>query len=293
MFKKIVVLVALAASTMGVTFAQQSNNFNFPIDKFDFGVINEGEQATHTFEFYNTGKDTILLKQENVRASCGCTTPSFSTDAILPGQKGVITASFNSSGRPGVFQKTVTVYYKDEIVKMLNIKGIVEPITAAPAPNQTQAPAPAAHTDGSHAHAPAHVDDKKSAKIVLEKHAVNYGKIERSQKGVYSMKITNAGKDTLFISKSASACSCTSFKLKKEKAVDEITYVLPGKTARLEITYSPAADGYNRDIITLYTNDPANARVSIPLEAEVVESLQQKNMLQEGGNNGGAPFSNK
>lgn len=127
MFKKIVFLVALAASTMSVTMAQQSNNFNFPIDKFDFGVVNEGDKARHTFEFFNTGKDTILLKSENVRASCGCTTPSFSTDAILPGQKGVITAEFNSQGRPGTFQKTITVYYKEEIVKMLNIKGIVEP----------------------------------------------------------------------------------------------------------------------------------------------------------------------
>jgi hypothetical protein len=289
MFKKIVFAVALAASTMSVTFAQQSNNFNFPIDKFDFGVITEGEKARHTFEFFNTGKDTILLKAENVRASCGCTTPSFSTDAILPGQKGVITAEFNSQGRPGTFQKTVTVYYKEEVVKMLNIKGIVEPATAAPVQDQTQSTAHThTHSDGS-THTHAADTDKKGAKIILEKHAINYGKIERSQKGVYSMKITNAGKDTLFISKAVAACSCTSFKLKKEKSTDEITYILGGKSARLEITYSPATDGYNRDIITLYTNDAANARVAIALESEIVESLQQKNMLQE-GSNGGAPF---
>jgi len=278
MFKKIVVLAALAASTMSVTIAQQSANFNFPVDKFDFGVINEGEKARHTFEFFNTGKDTIRLSSENVRASCGCTTPSFSTDAIAPGQKGVITAEFNSQGRPGTFQKTVTVYYKEEIVKMLNIKGIVEPATAKPADTT--------------AHKPTEAELKKGAKIVLEKHAVNYGKMERNKSGVYSMKITNAGKDTLFISKAVTACSCASFKLKKEKATDEVTYILGGKSARLEITYNPAADGYNRDIITLYTNDASNARVAIALESEVVESLQQKNMLQEGGT-GAAPFSTK
>ena len=276
MFKKIVVLVALAASSMSVTFAQQSNNFNFPIDKFDFGVINEGEKARHTFEFFNTGKDTIRLSAENVRASCGCTTPSFSTDAIAPGQKGVITAEFNSQGRPGTFQKTVTVYYKEEVVKMLNIKGIVEPLTAKPVDTT--------------AHKPTEAELKKGAKIVLEKHDINYGKIERSQKGVYSMKITNAGKDTLFISKSVIACSCASFKLKKEKSTEELTYILGGKSARLEVTYYPAADGYNRDIITLYTNDASNARLAIALEAEIVESLQQQNMLKEGGS-GGAPFS--
>lgn len=270
MLKKIIVFLALGASTLSVTFAQQSNNFQFPIDKFDFGVINEGEKARHTFEFFNTGKDTILLKSENVRASCGCTTPSFSTDPILPGQKGVITAEFNSQGRPGTFQKTVTVYYKDEVVKMLNIKGSVETVPAEVV-------------------APTESELKKSAKITVEKTTINYGKIERSQKGVYSMKISNHGKDTLFITKSAIACSCAQFKLKKEKSTEVVNYVLAGKSAVLEVTYFPAADGYNRDIMTLFTNDPANPRIAIILESEVVESLQEKNMLQEGGGN--APFS--
>jgi hypothetical protein len=273
MLKKIIVFTALVASTLSVTLAQQSNNFKFPIDKFDFGVVNEGDKARHTFEFFNTGKDTILLTSANVRASCGCTTPSFSTDAILPGQKGVITAEFNSQGRPGTFQKTITVTYKDEVVKMLNIKGIVEPIPAAAA-----AVVP-----------PTEAELKKSAKITIEKNEINYGKIERSQKGVYNMKISNHGKDTLFISKSAIACSCAQYKLKKEKSSEELKFVLPGKSALLEITYFPAADGFNRDILTLYTNDPANARLPIVLESEVVESLQEKNMMQEG--NGTAPFS--
>ena len=269
MFNKILVSVALAASTMGVTIAQNSSNFNFPIDKFDFGVVNEGEKAAHTFEFFNAGKDTILLKSENVRASCGCTTPSFSTEAILPGQKGVITAEFNSAGRPGIFQKAVTVYYKDQVAKVLNIKGIVEPVTPA-----------VTHTEA---------ELKKSAKISLEKTTINFGKVERGQKGLYSVKASNPGKDTLFISKSQIACSCASFKLLKEKSTEEIKYILPGKTAILQVTYNPAADGYNRDILTLYTNDLTNPRTAIALESEVVESLQQKSIMQEG--TGGAPFS--
>ena len=270
MLKKIIVFTALVASTLSVTLAQQSNSFNFPIDKFDFGVVNEGDKARHTFEFFNTGKDTIVLGAENVRASCGCTTPSFSADPILPGQKGVITAEFNSQGRPGTFQKTITVYYKEEVVKMLNIKGIVEPLPAAVV-------------------TPTEAELKKSAKISVEKTTINFGKMERAQKGVYSMKITNHGKDTLFISKSVIACSCGQYKLKKEKSSEELKFVLPGKSATLEVTYFPAADGYNRDIMTLYTNDPANLRLPIILESDVVETLQEKNMLQEGGTT--APFS--
>lgn len=269
MFNKIWVLIALTASTLSFSHAQVSNDFNFPVDKFDFGIVTEGEVATHTFEFFNAGKDTILLKAENVRASCGCTTPSFSTEAILPGQKGSITAAFNSQGRPGVFQKAITVYYKDQVAKMLNIKGIVEPKT----PEVT-------HTEA---------ELKKSAKLTLEKTSINFGKIERGQKGLYSIKLTNHGKDTLFIQKSQAACSCASHKLVKEKSAEEIQYVLPGKSATLQITYSPGADGANRDILTLYSNDIATPRTSIELISEVVESLQQKSIIQEG--TGAAPFS--
>ncbi len=269
MFKKISVLMILAASTITASMAQVSNDFNFPVDKFDFGVITEGDKARHTFEFFNTGKDTILLKSENVRASCGCTTPSFSTEAILPGQKGVITAEFNSQGRPGTFQKTVTVYYKEQVAKMLNIKGVVEPATP----------------EVSHSEA----ELKKAAKISVDKHQVNLGKVERGQQSSYSLKITNPGKDTLFVTKAQAACSCITHKLIKEKSTEEVNYVLPGKSATLKLVYSPSADGYNRDILTLYTNDITTPRTAIVLEAEVVESLQQKSILQEG--TGGAPFS--
>ena len=59
MFNKIWVLIALTASTLSFSNAQTSTNFNFPVDKFDFGVVTEGDVATHTFEFFNAGKDTI------------------------------------------------------------------------------------------------------------------------------------------------------------------------------------------------------------------------------------------
>ena len=272
MFNKIWVLIALTASTLSFSNAQVSNDFNFPVDKFDFGIVTEGEVATHTFEFINAGKDTILLKAENVRASCGCTTPSFSTEAILPGQKGSITAAFNSQGRPGIFQKTITVYYKDQVAKMLNIKGVVEP-------------------KGPEASAPTEAELKKAPKFVLDKTTVNFGKVERGHNSLYSVKLSNPGKDTLFIQKAQSACSCTSYKLVKEKSAEEVKFVLPGKSVTLQITYTPGTDGLNRDIITFYSNDIAHPRTSVVLESEVVESLQQKSIIQEGGNN--APFSNK
>ncbi|MBC7449857.1 MAG: DUF1573 domain-containing protein [Cytophagales bacterium] len=269
MLKKIWVLVALVASSFSVLMAQNSTNFNFPVDKFDFGVVDEPNKAAHTFEFTNVGKDTILLKSENVRASCGCTTPSFSTEAILPGQKGTVTAEFNSQGRPGAFHKTVTIYYKDQVAKVLTIKGIVEPVVAGVVVTDAQL--------------------KKSPKIVLEKTTINFGKVEKGQKGLYSVKVTNAGKDTLFITKTQAACSCINYKLLKEKTTEEVKYILLAKSASLQLTYYPSSDGFNRDVLVLYTNDLTNKRVPLYLESQVVETLKQNSIIQE--DKGVAPFA--
>jgi hypothetical protein len=257
-----IVIAFFAILSISSSIAQTSpNGFYFPVDKHDFGLVIEGDQATHAFEFTNVGKDTILLTSANVKASCGCTTPSFTTTPILPGQKGSITAQFNSSGRPGVFTKNVTVYYKDQMIKMLMIKGVVE----AKAPEVTFTPDQL----------------KKSSKAVFEKTTVNYGKVERNKPAVYSFKLTNSGKDTLFIKNTQIACYCTQIKLKAEKSGTEVKYILPGKTAKFEITYTPASDGLNKDKLIVTTSDLVNNKVIISLDAEVVESLQQKSIMQE------------
>ena len=65
-------------------------------------------------------------------------------------------------------------------------------------------------------------------------------------------------------------------------------FVLPGKSATLEISYSPLATGKNRDIITFFTNDPANPRIPVVLTAEVVDSLIEKSPVKQGDQ--GSPF---
>ncbi len=95
----------------------------------DFGSIEEGVQATVTFTFKNTGNAPLVLN--SVVASCGCTTPKWTKEPISPGTEGVITAIYNSQGRPGNFTKTITVKHNGEGgTEFLTIRGIVEP--AAP-----------------------------------------------------------------------------------------------------------------------------------------------------------------
>ena len=74
----------------------------------DLGTLMQGDTIMHVYNFKNTGNMPLVLS--NVNASCGCTTPSYSKDPVAPGEKGFITVKFNSKGKEGKLNKTVTAY---------------------------------------------------------------------------------------------------------------------------------------------------------------------------------------
>lgn len=83
----------------------------------DFGEIKSGETVRHTYRFKNTGDQPLHLTR--VKASCGCTTPSYSRDPIAPGEEGFIEVAFNSTGKRGTQRKTVVVTGNFEPVNMI------------------------------------------------------------------------------------------------------------------------------------------------------------------------------
>lgn len=98
----------------------------------DFGKINEADgKVTTVFEFTNEGMIPLVLT--NVRASCGCTTPKWTREPIEPGQKGQITVTYNPNGRPGRFNKSITITSNaSEPTCRLYIKGEVIPKPVKP-----------------------------------------------------------------------------------------------------------------------------------------------------------------
>ena len=81
--------------------------FDITEKEYDFGVIIQGEQVTHIYKFTNSGKTDLVIS--NVKASCGCTIPSYDKEPIKPGESGKIEIVFNSTGRSGKQHKTITV----------------------------------------------------------------------------------------------------------------------------------------------------------------------------------------
>ncbi|HXA00616.1 MAG TPA: DUF1573 domain-containing protein [Cytophagaceae bacterium] len=97
----------------------------FDSNEFNFGVIKDGEIVQHTFKFTNTGKAPLIVN--NAKASCGCTVPQWTKEAIAPGGTGKIDVTFNSSGKGGQkVEKRVTVYANTSPAEtLLFIKGEV------------------------------------------------------------------------------------------------------------------------------------------------------------------------
>lgn len=121
-------LVLLFSMLMGgFVFAQSVPQVTFKKTVHDFGAIKEEIGAVTTrFEFTNTGKSPLIIQR--VSASCGCTTPGYTREPILPGKTGEITAKYSTTGRPGNFNKTITVYTNvPDTVYVLTIKGNVTP----------------------------------------------------------------------------------------------------------------------------------------------------------------------
>jgi len=102
-------------------------------ESFDFGLLDKGAPCTTVFKFKNSGKEPLILS--NVRASCGCTTPSWPKEPIAPGASSEISVKYDSN-RVGKFSKTATITSNAKTAtKVIKISGeikappeIIEPV---------------------------------------------------------------------------------------------------------------------------------------------------------------------
>lgn len=100
--------------------------WKFDKDTHDFGKIKQGDDVEYNFKFTNTGKEPLII--ENAQGSCGCTVPSYPKEPVPPGGTGEIHVKFNSAGKSGAQQKTVTLTANTDpsVTTLLTIKADVE-----------------------------------------------------------------------------------------------------------------------------------------------------------------------
>lgn len=128
--KKVSIFLFFCILFSSVVFSQSGAgkaDASFVAVEHDFGALKEQVgKATCEFEFTNIG--TVPLIINRVNASCGCTTPAYTREPVLPGKKGKINVTYSTVRRPGNFNKRITVYTNaPDTTYVLRIKGTVTP----------------------------------------------------------------------------------------------------------------------------------------------------------------------
>ncbi|MDO7853867.1 DUF1573 domain-containing protein [Hymenobacter convexus] len=98
---------AQTATTATKAAATAGPAITFEESKYDFGSVVQGGTVDHTFKFKNTGTAPLVIS--NIGVSCGCTTPEWTKEPVMPGKSGTIAAHFNSAGKMGMQNKVLTI----------------------------------------------------------------------------------------------------------------------------------------------------------------------------------------
>ncbi len=126
--KKVFISILSVFVFLSVINAQQKGaNISFEKEIHDFGKIKEDDgKVEFKFMFTNTGNSPLIINK--VKASCGCTSPTWTEQPIMPGKKGYVSAVFDPRNRPGNFNKSIFVETNTTKARnILRIKGEVIP----------------------------------------------------------------------------------------------------------------------------------------------------------------------
>jgi hypothetical protein len=242
---RIAALVVMLVANLPV-FGQ--GRIKFEKTRHDFGEVKEENGLVGiVFEFTNEGSKP--LKVLSAKASCGCTTPVFSRDSILAGEKGKIKVEYNPMGRPGIFNKDILVETNGspEFVT-LTIQGKVTPRPKGP------------------------IDfyPFEEGAIRFRTNHLTYGSIFVGDTVTQSTILYNQGKKAVQFSKSGSKVP-GHLKPKMTK-----TTLAPGDTLTLWVTYIASLKkdwGFAFDNIYLSTNDPDRPMKRLNISAEIHEKF--------------------
>lgn len=91
-----------------VALSDKAYDVKFDKTFHDFGKATEGEQVETTFILTNIGKEPVIIKSHDVQ--CGCTVPTYTKEPIMPGKSTTIKVGFNTNGKMGINDKTVTLH---------------------------------------------------------------------------------------------------------------------------------------------------------------------------------------
>lgn len=111
--KRIILILALLVAVVTVKAQQEAPADTASMAKivfkeltYNYGTIARGSDGDCIFEFTNEGNMPLLISK--VQASCGCTTPKYTKEPVMPSKSGEIKVHYDTN-KMGAFSKTITV----------------------------------------------------------------------------------------------------------------------------------------------------------------------------------------
>ena len=216
-------LASIASSQTKVTPVDGDAKISFENTKHDYGIVPFGGNGSYDYVFTNAGKTPLVIA--NCKKGCGCTAVSWTKEPVLPGQKGKVTATYNTRNI-GYFDKGVDVYSNSTTPK-INLR-LVGTVADPDMVSQNDFP-----IDGP--------------TMIFEKSEYNLGSLKKGQPIVCEIKFKNTGKADLQVINSIKTKGVVSIDINRQT-------VSQGKQGSVKVTCSSYVVGEFKTRVLFYTN---------------------------------------
>jgi hypothetical protein len=167
----------------------------------NFGDIESGIIVSHNFIITNTGDDNLIIK--NVHATCGCTVAKPQKESLAPGESTKLKVDFNSTGRRGAQEKTVSVHTNDPKKSELKLKIVANVVAKSAAVSAVP-------------------------QIYFKETRYDFGKVKEGDIVEHTFTFKNSGNAPLDIKDVRTSCGCTAALLSNKR-------IEPGKEGTLKV----------------------------------------------------------
>jgi hypothetical protein len=210
-----------------------------------FGNITNTSQAERSLEIINNSGETAKIEFERVPSHL---TLRAEPAVLQPGQKGLLTASYNAPKRNDwgfvIDRMNMKINGVTDRTYSLVVSANIEEDFSSMTPEQ-RANAPVLKVDNPE---------------------FKFGTLEQGKDVEHSFKLTNTGKSDLHIRKVNASCGCTAVQPEKNM-------IAPGETVSIRTIFKSAGKvGNQNKTVTIITNDPANSKTILWVKGEVTKS---------------------
>ncbi|HAI74633.1 MAG TPA: DUF1573 domain-containing protein [Microscillaceae bacterium] len=211
---------------------------------FNFGYIANNGPVTQTFDVYNDSTAAITFKDP---FTPGHVQVQFEPQTLQPKQKGKIRITYDAQLKNDlgyVFDNIVlTTDEPQNPAKQMFVVAVIQEYF----PPMSEAELAAA------------------PKILVENPTHDFGTIKLGDKVNHLFTYKNIGQNTLLIRKTKASCGCTASNPDK-------TTLNTNEAGSVSVTFDALAVGQQEKTITIFSNDPKNASLTLTIKANVVQN---------------------